>query len=144
MVETHSSVVFFVGDRVFKMKKPLDLGFLDFTTREARHEACHQEVALNSRLAPDAYLGVLDVIGPDAEPCEHLVMMQRMPDERRLTQCVERGEDIDDALRAIARKLATLHDTRPPDSHHDRLATPAVRPAGWPASSSCAAWTTSG
>lgn len=131
VVETHSSIVFFVGDRAYKLKKPVDLGFLDYTSREARQEACLREVALNSRLAPDAYLGVLDVIGLDAEPCEHLVAMRRMPDDRRLTRCVERGEDIDDDLRAIARSLAALHDARPPDSEHDRLATPAAVRARW-------------
>lgn len=131
MVETHSAVVFFVGDRAYKMKKPVDLGFLDFTTREARQQACLDEVALNARVAPDAYLGVVDVIGLDAEPCEHLVMMRRMPEDRRLSTCVERGEDIDDDLRAIAHLVATLHDTRPPDSVHDRLASPAAVRARW-------------
>lgn len=58
MRETHSSVVFFVGDRVHKMKKPLDLGFLDNRTRAAREWICHREVELNRRLAPDVYLGV--------------------------------------------------------------------------------------
>ena len=60
LVETHISTLFFVGDRVYKMKKPVSMGFLDFTTRVAREEACHREVELNRRLAPDVYLGVAD------------------------------------------------------------------------------------
>ncbi len=77
--ETHSSVVFFVGERVHKLKKPLDLGFLDNRTREARERICHREVELNRRLAPDVYLGVADVHGPDGQLCEHLVEMVRLP-----------------------------------------------------------------
>ena len=80
--ETHAAVVVLLGDHVFKLKKPVDLGFLDFSTREARRAVCRQEVGLNRRLAPDVYEGVADVIGPDGEPCEHLVVMRRMPDDR--------------------------------------------------------------
>lgn len=108
-VETHSAAVFFFGDRAYKVKKPLDLGFLDFSTVEARALACRREVELNRRLAPDVYLGVSEVRGPDGEVCEHLVTMRRMPAERRLARCLERGEDVSDALRVIARELAALH-----------------------------------
>jgi aminoglycoside phosphotransferase family enzyme/predicted kinase len=131
VVETHAAVVVFVGDRTYKLKKPIDLGFLDYRTREARQRACRDEVALNRRLAPDAYLGVLDVIGTDAEPCEHLVVMRRFPDDRRLSRCVERGEDVDGALRQIAHAVAALHDIRPPDSTHDQLATTTAVRARW-------------
>ena len=59
---------------------------------------CHREVELNRRLAPDVYLGVVDVVGPDGEPCDHVVAMRRMPDERRLSTLVARGsgDAIDD------------------------------------------------
>lgn len=131
VVETHSSVLFFVGDRVHKLKKPVDLGFLDFSTREARHDACHLEVALNRRLAPDAYLGVEDLIGVDGEPIDHLVAMRRMPDDRRLSRCVERGDDVSDALRQIAHLVAALHDATGPDARHDQLATLSAVRARW-------------
>jgi aminoglycoside phosphotransferase family enzyme len=52
VAETHCAVVLFTGDRAYKMKKPVDLGFLDFRTVTARRRACEQEVRLNSRLAP--------------------------------------------------------------------------------------------
>ncbi|HRW38224.1 MAG: AAA family ATPase [Acidimicrobiales bacterium] len=131
VVETHSSVLFFLDDRVYKMKKAVDLGFLDFTTVEARREACRQEVALNRRMAPDAYLGVAEVIGPDRKTMEHLVVMRRMPDAGRLTACIGRGEDVDGALRAIARQLAALHDHRAPDPAHDRLGSLSSVRARW-------------
>jgi aminoglycoside phosphotransferase family enzyme/predicted kinase len=115
LVETHSAVVVFLGDRAYKLKKPVDLGFLDFTSREARAAACRREVELNRRLAPDVYLGVADVVDADGQPCDHLVVMQRMPDERRLSTCVERGEDPADALRLIARQIGVLHAATPSD-----------------------------
>lgn len=136
VVETHSALVFFVGDRVYKMKKPVDLGFLDFSTREGREAACHAEVDLNRRLAPDAYLGVIDVLGLDGRPAEHLVVMRRMPEDRRLALLVtdpspQAVADVDDGLRAIAHRLATLHEASSPDGEHDRLAGPAAVRARW-------------
>ena len=59
VAETHAGVIFFVGDRAFKLKKPVNLGFLDFSTRERRQRACHREVQLNRRFSPDVYLGVV-------------------------------------------------------------------------------------
>ncbi|HEY9522964.1 MAG TPA: AAA family ATPase [Thermopolyspora sp.] len=107
--ETHAAVVVLLGDHVFKLKKPVDLGFLDFSTREARRAVCRQEVELNRRLAPDVYEGVADVIGPDGEPCEHLVVMRRMPEERRLAAMVGSGRPVEAHLRQIARMLADMH-----------------------------------
>lgn len=109
LVETHASIVVFVGDRAYKLKKPLDLGFLDFTTPEARRTACHRETELNRRLAPDVYLGVADVVGADGAVCDHLVVMRRMPTDRRLSTLVIAGVPVDDHLRGIARQLAALH-----------------------------------
>ena len=119
VAETHSAVVLLVGDRAYKLKKPVKLDFLDFSTREAREAVAHREVALNRRLAPDVYLGVADVVGPDGEVCDHLVVMKRMPDERRLSTLVlERseaggtdpdGERLAGEVRAIARTIAAFH-----------------------------------
>ena len=83
VIETHAAIVFFVGDRAYKLKKPVDLGFLDFRRRVDREAVCHREVELNRRLAPDVYLGVADVQGPDGQPCDHLMAMRRMPADRR-------------------------------------------------------------
>jgi hypothetical protein len=109
IAETHSAVVFFVGDRAYKLKKPVDLGFLDFRTREAREAVCHREVELNARLAPDVYLGVADVMGPDGEPCDHLVVMRRMPQHRRLSALVQAGEAVEGHLWHLAHLLAAFH-----------------------------------
>ena len=109
VAETHSGVVFFVGDRAYKMKKPVDLGFLDFRSREARLDACRREVALNRRLSPDVYLGVADIWGPDSRPCDHLVVMRRMPDDRRLSSMITSGVPVDEHLACLATQLAAFH-----------------------------------
>lgn len=109
VAETHSGVVFFLGDRAYKLKKPVDLGFLDFRTREARLDACRREVALNRRLAPDVYLGVADIHGPDGQPCDHLVVMRRMPADRRLSSMVAAGVDVTEHLAGLAVLLARFH-----------------------------------
>ncbi len=113
VAETHAAVVFFTGDRAYKLKKPVSLGFLDFSTRERRERACHREVELNRRFAPDVYLGVADVELPPGTLCDHLVAMRRMPDDRRLSVLVRGGAPVDDALRAVARLLARTHAASP-------------------------------
>jgi aminoglycoside phosphotransferase family enzyme/predicted kinase len=122
--ETHVSVVFFVGDRVYKLKKPVALDFLDFSTRARREQACHREVELNRRLAPDVYLGVLDVLDAEGRPRDHLVEMRRMPDARRLASLVSTGVDVDQCLRETARVVAAFHsraDTSPDVAHQGRV-----------------------
>lgn len=109
MVQTHVSCVFFVGDRAYKLKRPVTFGFLDFSTRGARERACRREVELNARLAPDVYLGVSTVLGVDGAPCDHLVVMRRMPEDRRLATLVTSGADVDGHLRRIARTIAVFH-----------------------------------
>jgi len=66
IIQTHISVVFLAGDLVYKIKKPVDFGFLDFTTLEKRHYFCKEELLLNRRLSPEIYLGVTSVVdGPE-------------------------------------------------------------------------------
>jgi aminoglycoside phosphotransferase family enzyme/predicted kinase len=107
--ETHTSVLWFLGDRVHKLKKPVDLGFCDFTTVASRREACEREVALNRRLSPEAYLGVETLLDPDGAVADHFVLMRRMPPERRLGALAREGRPVHDELRAVARRLAGFH-----------------------------------
>jgi aminoglycoside phosphotransferase family enzyme/predicted kinase len=107
--ETHVGVVVLLGEYAYKLKKPVDVGFLDFTTREKRLAACRREVDLNRRLAPDVYLGIADVSGPDGRPCDHMVVMRRMPDERRLSALIRGGEPVRDVVRRIGRMMAAFH-----------------------------------
>ncbi|MFE6828483.1 AAA family ATPase [Streptomyces sp. NPDC057690] len=121
--ETHTAIVFFAGDRAYKAKKPVDLGFLDYTTRVARRDACEREVALNRRFAPDVYLGLGEFSGPDAETPEPLVVMRRMPADRRLSSLVREGVALDDVLRAVARRLAAWHAEAPRGPEVDEQGT---------------------
>lgn len=107
--ETHLSVLVLLGDRVFKLKKPIQLPFVDLRTRAARHQLCLQEVALNRRLAPDVYLGVLDVVDEEGRPCDHLVVMRRMPEDRRLSSLVSAGTVPPAALDDLVDILVRFH-----------------------------------
>lgn len=123
VVETHTAILFFVGEHVYKLKKAVDLGFLDNRDRAARQACCHREVDLNRRLAPDVYHGVLDLVDESGALVDHVVDMRRMPDEQRLSRCIERGDDVEPALRAVAHAVAALHAGSTPDARHDRFAT---------------------
>ncbi|MER5586876.1 AAA family ATPase [Streptomyces asoensis] len=132
--ETHTAIVFFAGDRAYKVKKPVDLGFLDYTTTAARREACEREIALNRRFAPDVYLGVGEFRGPDAERAEPLVVMRRMPADRRLAQLVRNGDAaVDDVLRTLARHLAAWHAQAPRGPEVDAQGTREALASRWEA-----------
>jgi aminoglycoside phosphotransferase family enzyme/predicted kinase len=131
VAETHSGLVFFAGDRAYKLKKAVDLGFLDFTAREQREAACRREVALNRRLAPDVYLGVADVHGAAGEVCDHLVVMRRMPADRRLSSLVLEGAPVDGVLDDLARLLAAFHARAERGPEADRAASADALAARW-------------
>src|SRR5262249_31414644 len=97
--QTHISVVFLAGRHAYKVKKPVGLGFLDFTPRDSRRHFCGAEGRVTRRLAPGVYLGVVPVVrdgntlrfeGP-GEPVEWAVKMVRLPDEASLLCRLERG-----------------------------------------------------
>lgn len=106
--ETHSGAVVLLGERAYKIKKPVALGFLDFTARATRRQVCEREVRLNSRLAPDVYLGVGGLVDPD-DGEEPVVVMRRMPDSARLSTLLREGTDVTADVARIARVLAVFH-----------------------------------
>jgi len=108
VVETHISVLVFVGDRVYKLRKPVHFDFLDFTDRAVREADCRREVELNRRLAPDVYLGVAD-IQMDGMAIDHMVVMRALPDERRLATLVRAGADVQGWLEQVATTLVAFH-----------------------------------
>ena len=132
VVETHVSILFFVGDRVYKLRKPVAFDFLDFRGREARRDDCQREVALNSRLAPDVYLGVAD-IQVDGVPVDHMVVMRRMPDERRLARMAREGVDLDREVSSVARTLAAFHSKATRSPEISSAATSEALQANWEA-----------
>ena len=110
VVETHISMLFLYGDRVVKVRKPVDYGFVDFTTRERRRADCERELALNRRLAPDVYIG-LGTFDVDDRPVEHGVVMRRLPADRNLGHLLGTGATIDEELHRIVQVLAAFHET---------------------------------
>lgn len=108
--ETHLSWLVLVGDRVFKAKKPVWTEFVDLTTREARQDVAEREVRLNRRLAPDVYLGVARLSGV-AGLDEPVVVMRRMPDERRLALLATQGTGLGEEIALLAEVLADFHRT---------------------------------
>lgn len=108
IAETHTGMVFLVGDLAYKVKKPVVTDFLDFSTLERRESACAHELVLNSRLAPDSYLGIAHFTPPGGVP-EPVIVMRRHPDERRLATLVRSGEPVEDQLAAVALVLARFH-----------------------------------
>ena len=135
IAETHSAIVFLVGDKAYKVKKAVNLGFLDFRSREAREAVCHREVELNRRLAPDVYLGVADVHGPDGSACDHLVVMRRMPGTRRLSALLAAGTPVEGHLWDLAHLVAAFHSRSPRSVEADEAASAASTMARWDANS---------
>ncbi len=115
--QTHISVVFLAGPYVYKVKKPVNPGFLDFTTLEKRRHFCAEEVRLNRRLAPEVYVGVVPVAQTDAglrleaagPVVEWAVKMQRLPDAATLHAQIGRGEVGRERIEALAQRIAAFH-----------------------------------
>ncbi len=115
--QTHISLVFLAGRHAYKIKKPVDLGFVDYTTLERRRHFCDEEVRLNRRLAPSVYLGVVPVTRDGThirmegrgDVVEWAVKMERLADSATLGAKVERGEVDGDSIEELACRLATFH-----------------------------------
>ncbi|RMF91404.1 MAG: hypothetical protein D6733_01215 [Methanobacteriota archaeon] len=118
MVQTHISFVFLTDRYVYKVKKPVDFGFLDYTTLEKRRYFCEEEIRRNRPLCGDMYLGVVAInrdsagrirIGGEGEVVEYAVKMKRMPEERMMTRLLERGEVTEGHVDRIAALLSDFH-----------------------------------
>lgn len=115
--ETHISLVLLTGPYAYKFKKPVNLGFLDFSTLEKRRFYCHEELRLNRRLAPQLYEAVVPIYGSadaphldgDGEPIEYAVRMRQFPDQARLDLVCARGELTAGHIDQIAAELAAFH-----------------------------------
>ena len=129
VVETHVSLLFLVGTRVYKVRKPVRYGFVDFTTREARQHDCARELVLNRPYAPDVYLGVLDVVA-DGEPVDHAVVLRRMPAGRRLSVLVAERRLLPSDLRAIVGRVCDVDRLAQRSPAIDRHATAEALLAG--------------
>jgi hypothetical protein len=123
-MQTHASVVFLAGDTAWKAKKPVNLGFLDFSTLERRRADCEREIALNRRMLDGVYRGIAAAVHPAGDPqalrvvrtpatddavVEWMVEMRRLPADGMLDRLIPAGGVTDAHLRDFARRLAAFH-----------------------------------
>ena len=117
--ETHISHLFFAGELVYKVKKPVRYSFLDYSSLEKRRYFLQEELRLNRRLAPSVYIGVLPItfddlgwrLGGWAEPAEYTLVMRRLPEKRMLPFLLETGQVTPAMMRELAEFVFEFHDT---------------------------------
>ncbi|MFW6076103.1 MAG: AAA family ATPase, partial [Chloroflexota bacterium] len=115
--QTDSSVVFLAGDRVYKLKKPLNTQRQNYSTPARRRRMCNLEVELNSRLSPDLYQGVHRVtrrrdgyvLNGRGKVLDYLIEMRRLDDNRRLDHLIEKGKVGEEEMRLVAHHLVEFH-----------------------------------
>jgi aminoglycoside phosphotransferase family enzyme/predicted kinase len=131
IVQTHASVVFLVGNDVYKIKKPKSYGFLDYSTLERRKRFCEAEVELNLRLAPDVYRGVETIGWRDGQLCmggrepivDYAVHMRRLAEADNLRSRIAANQVHDIHVAAVAQKIAHFHRRCVPDSRAAKWST---------------------
>ena len=117
LLQTHVSYLFLTDAHVYKIKKPVDFAFLNFTTLDRRRFYCNEEVRLNRRLCPDLYLGVVDVrqegdglsFTGEGTIVDYAVKMRRLPADRMLDRLLAEGRVGEEELRQVARTIAAFH-----------------------------------
>jgi hypothetical protein len=138
VIQTHASAVVLAGEYAYKLKKPKNFGFFDYSTPALRRHFCQEEVRLNVRLAADVYLGIAPVLmaadgrvrfGPTLPPehvpepgaqfdggtvVDYAVVMRRLPDDAMLEAQVRRGTATPRLLGAVAEYMAAFHASVPP------------------------------
>jgi aminoglycoside phosphotransferase family enzyme/predicted kinase len=128
VLETHISWILLTGPYAYKLKKPVDLGFVDFTSLEKRRFYCEEELRLNRRLAPDLYLDVVAITGStekpaingDRPPIEYAVKMRQFDQHGLLDKLAERDELQESHIDALAEQVAAFHrniEVAAPHSH---------------------------
>lgn len=121
LIETHISWVLLTGMYAYKIKKPIDLGFLDFSTLEKRHFYCEEELRLNRRLAPDLYLDVVAITGSEKQPAldgegtvlEYAVKMRQFPPAAQFDALLTQGELDARQVESLADTIAAFHGRAP-------------------------------
>ena len=132
LIQTHISFIFIAGDLVYKVKKAVDFGFLDFTTLEKRKYYCDEEVLLNRRFAPDVYNNVVGItenkegnllLGNRDTIIEYAVEMKKIPEERMLYRLMEAGRATEDDVKRVGKYLAHVYGNIPSDEKSRKFGT---------------------
>jgi aminoglycoside phosphotransferase family enzyme/predicted kinase len=121
LTETHISWVILAGDFAYKIKKPVDFGFLDFSTLEQRRFFCEEELRLNRRYAPELYLAVLPVtgspehprMGGSGPPLEYAVQLRRFDEALRFDALARNQRLMPEHVDGLAARLAAFHAAIP-------------------------------
>lgn len=132
VIETHISQVLLTGDYAYKIKKPMDFGFLNFSTLDRRKHFCEEELRLNCRLANQLYLDVVPitgspeqpVLGGAGEPFEYAIKMRQFSQQELFDRLQEQDELPAEALTDLARQVAEFHEQLPPVPEDKPLGTP--------------------
>jgi len=117
LVQTQISFVFLTGDYVYKVKKPVNFGFLDFTTLEKRRFYCDQEVVLNKRLCANIYVGVVSItkkgksflVEGSGKEVEYAVKMRPLPYQRMMDRMLQKDQVTPQMVEMVAKRLAEFH-----------------------------------
>ena len=133
LLETHISWVILTGAYAYKIKKPVNFGFLDFSTLPQRLHFCEEELRLNQRLAPDIYLAVVPIRGSAAAPhfngsgdvIDYAVKMRQFPQTAQLDRLLQQGSLRAEYLDAIAELVARFHQTVATADAHTPFGEPA-------------------
>jgi aminoglycoside phosphotransferase family enzyme len=116
IVQTHISFIFILDEYVYKIKKPVNFGFLDFTSLEKRKYFCFKEIEVNKKLAKNIYIGVFPISKindgyefSDKNPVEYAVKMKKLPEELIFSNLIKKGVKQQDLIR-ISLKIANFHN----------------------------------
>jgi aminoglycoside phosphotransferase family enzyme len=138
LVQTHISFVFLTRNFVYKMKKAVNLGFLDFTTLEKRRFFCEKELELNRRLCGDMYLEVVPInksdgikIKGEGETIEYAVKMKKMPQEKMMSKLIEKNKVDDKLVDRIAKIIVEFHSKAETSRRISEFGSLAVIETNW-------------
>jgi len=138
LTQTHISFVFLTRNFVYKVKKAVDLGFLDFTTLEKRRFFCEKELELNRRLCEDMYLEVVPInksniikIKGEGKPIEYAVKMKRMPQEKMMNKLLEENKVNSKLIDEIAKIIAEFHSKAETNRRISEFGSLAIIETNW-------------
>ena len=138
LVQTHISFVFLTKNSVYKVKKAVNLGFLDFTTLEKRCFFCEKELEINRRLCKDMYLEVVPInkgyaikIKGEGETVEYAVKMKRMPQEQMMSKLIEKNKVDERLVDRIAKIIAEFHSKAETNSRISKFGSLVVIETNW-------------
>jgi len=132
LIQTHISLVFLTDKFVYKIKKPVNFGFLDFSTLKKRYYCCHQEIMLNRRLSKDTYIDVLPIrydgknyrMTGQGRIVEYAVKMKRLPEKMLMKSMFFQDTLTDKHLEKIAKVIARFHQTARNSLNIDKFGKP--------------------